>query len=356
VGTNDHFRLLQQVGGVANGSTWYDRTNYYETVPGHALDLALWLESDRMGYLLDALTPEKLENQRSVVMNERRQRVDNQPYGRALERLHELLFPTPHPYGWPVIGYMEDIAAATLDDVAAFFRGYYAPANAVVTLAGDIEPAAALDRVNRWFGDLPSGPAPVRRGVPPPSPAQLQLETQTDRIELPRLYLGFRSPAYGEREWYAGAVLAESLAGGKASAWYQDLVYRRQIAQDIGVYTYPTELEATYLVVATCKPGVTVEVLESALLAHIEAARTTGPAPVEIDRARARLLTSTFEELETLDRKADTLSQFATLFGDPGRLPREVETYLSLDAAELRDFAARYLAPESRTQITVVPA
>jgi predicted Zn-dependent peptidase len=355
VGTNDHFRLLQQVGGVANGSTWYDRTNYYETVPVHALDLGLWLEADRMGYLLDALTPEKLENQRSVVMNERRQRVDNQPYGRALERLHQLLFPAPHPYGWPVIGYMEDIAAATLDDAAEFFRGYYAPANAVITLAGDIEPADALDRVNRWFGDLPSGPAPARRRLPPSSPAQLQLETQSDRIELPRLYLGFRSPAYGEREWYAGALLAESLAGGKASAWYQDLVYRRQLAQDVGVYTYPTELEATYLVVATCKPGITVEVLESALLGHLEEARSAGPAPVEIDRARARLLTSTFEELETLDRKADTLSQFATLFGDPGRLPREVETFLSLGSAELRDFAARYLAPDSRTQITVVP-
>jgi zinc protease len=250
---------------------------------------------------------------------------------------------------------MEDIAAATLDDVAEFFRRYYAPANAVITLAGDIEPADALDRVNRWFGELPSGPAPARRRLPPASPAQLQLETQTDRIELPRLYLGFRSPAYGEREWYAGALLAESLAGGKASAWYQDLVYRRQIAQDIGVYTYPTELEATYLVVATCKPGISVEVLERALLDHLEEARTAGPASVEIDRARARLLTSTFEELETLDRKADTLSQFATLFGDPGRLPREVETFLSLDSAELRDFAARYLARDSRTQITVVP-
>jgi predicted Zn-dependent peptidase len=356
VGTNDHFRLLQQVGGVANGSTWYDRTNYYETVPVHALDLGLWLESDRMGYLLDALTPEKLENQRSVVMNERRQRVDNQPYGRALERLHQLLFPAPHPYGWPVIGYMEDIAAATLDDVAEFFRAHYAPANAVITLAGDIEPADALDRVNRWFGDLPSGPAPARRRLPPAAAAQLQIETQTDRIELPRLYLGFRSPAYGERAWYAGALLAESLAGGKASPWYQDLVYRRQLAQDVGVYTYPTELEATYLVVATCKPGIAVEVLESALLEHLAAASAAGPTPVEIDRARARLLTSTFEELETLDRKADTLSQFATLFGDPGRLPAEVETFLSLDSSELRDFAARYLAPDSRTQITVVPA
>jgi len=146
VGTNDHFRWIQQVGGVANGSTWYDRTNYYETLPSHALDLGLWLESDRMGFLLDALTPEKLETQRSVVMNERRQRVDNQPYGRALERLHELLYAPDHPYSWPVIGYLDDIARATLDDVAAFFSAWYAPGNAVLTLAGDFESAAALER------------------------------------------------------------------------------------------------------------------------------------------------------------------------------------------------------------------
>src|SRR5262245_59109840 len=158
VGTNDHFRFVQQIGGVANGSTWYDRTNYYETLPGHHLDLGLWLESDRMGFLLPAITEQNLENQRFVVMNERRQRVDNQPYGRAGERLHELLFPPDHPYHWPVIGFMEDIAAATLPEVREFFRTYYAPNNAVLTLAGDIEPERALAAVARYFGEIPSGP------------------------------------------------------------------------------------------------------------------------------------------------------------------------------------------------------
>src|SRR5688572_8881536 len=158
VGTNDHFRLVQQVGGVANGSTWYDRTNYYETLPSSHLELGLWLESDRMGFLLPAMSAEKLETQRQVVMNERRQRVDNQPYGRAFERLNELLFPADHPYHWPVIGYMEDIAAATLEDVEAFFRTWYTPDNAVLTLAGDLDPEPALALVERWFGGLPPGP------------------------------------------------------------------------------------------------------------------------------------------------------------------------------------------------------
>jgi zinc protease len=355
VGTNDHFRWIQQVGGVANGSTWYDRTNYYETLPSHALDLGLWLESDRMGFLLDALTPEKLETQRSVVMNERRQRVDNQPYGRALERLHELLYAPDHPYSWPVIGYLDDIARATLDDVAAFFSAWYAPGNAVLTLAGDFESAAALERVQAWFGSLPRGDAPPAPPAPPPAPGSLRLEAQPDRVELPRLYLGFRAAPYGSREWYAGALLAETLTGGKSSSWYQDLVYRRQIAQDVGVYTYPTELESTLLIVATCKPGVAVAELESALLDHLDGLRQTEPAEDGIDRARSRLLTSAFEELETLDRKADALSQFATYFDDPGRFRREIETYLELEPATLRDFAQLRLDPAHRAQVTVVP-
>ena len=163
VGTNDHFALIQQAGGVANGSTWYDRTNYYETLPAHEIDLGLWLESDRMGYLLPALTPEKLENQRQVVMNERRQRVDNQPYGRAFERLHELLYPTPHPYHWPVLGYMPDIEAASLDDMRGFFQRYYTPDNAVLTLSGDFDSDRTLDRIRHFFWRVPTGHRLQRR-------------------------------------------------------------------------------------------------------------------------------------------------------------------------------------------------
>ncbi|HBL28979.1 MAG TPA: peptidase M16, partial [Acidobacteria bacterium] len=158
VGTNDHFRLVQQVGGVANGSTWYDRTNYYETLPSHHLELGLWLEADRMGYLLPALTQQNLDTQRDVVMNERRQRIENMPYGMAGERLHELLYPPGHPYRWPVIGYMDDIAAATLEEVRTFFRTYYTPNNAVLSVVGDIDPDDAIVQVERWFGEIPAGP------------------------------------------------------------------------------------------------------------------------------------------------------------------------------------------------------
>ena len=194
VGPNEHFHYVQQAGGVANGSTWYDRTNYYETLPAHYLDRGLWLESDRMGFLLPALTEQQLATQREVVMNERRQRVDNQPYGRAFERLHELLYPPDHPYHWPVIGTLEDIAAARLDEVAAFFKTFYAPNNAVLTLAGDFSPGRALESVERYFGPIPRGPE-----VSPPAVALPRLDGERravveDDVRLPRVYLGYRVP------------------------------------------------------------------------------------------------------------------------------------------------------------------
>src|SRR4051812_17627191 len=236
VGTNEHFRRIQEVGGVANGSTWYDRTNYYETIPAHHLDLALWLESDRMGFFLPALTQQNLDNQRDVVMNERRQRVENQPYGRAGETMNELLYPADHPYHWPVIGYMEDIAAATLEDVRTFFGTYYTPNNAVISVVGDIEPEQALERIEAWFGNIPSGP-PVSPVVPGPPPHRdgVRRAMLPDDVSLPRVYIGFRGPAYGQPAWYTADLLAAVMAGGKSSPLYHDLVYERQIAQDIGV-------------------------------------------------------------------------------------------------------------------------
>jgi len=357
VGTNDHFRLVQQVGGVANGSTWYDRTNYYETLPAPALDLGLWLEADRMGFLLEALTEEKLANQRQVVINERRQRVDNQPYGRALERLHELLYPEGHPYRWPVIGYLDDIAAATLDDVRQFFSTHYVPANAVLTLAGDFDPAAALERVARWFGDLPAAPrpAPVAAPADPPSAGERRAELP-DEVRLPRVYLGFRAPAYGAPDWYAGSMLAAALASGKSSVLYQDLVYRRQIAQEVGVYLYPTELEATLIVVATAKPGVEAAEIERALDDHLARAAAAPPDGADLERARNQVLTNAYEQLESVEGKADLLSHYTTHFDDPGRLGSELETYHSLAPEDLRSFAARHLADDRRAVVTVVPA
>ncbi|HEY8020815.1 MAG TPA: pitrilysin family protein [Thermoanaerobaculia bacterium] len=358
VGTNDHFRYIQQVGGVANGSTWYDRTNYYETLPAHQLDLGLWLESDRMGYLLPAITEENLETQRFVVMNERRQRVDNQPYGGASERLHELLYPAEHPYHWPVIGYMEDIEAATLEDVRAFCRSYYTPNNAVLTLAGDFEPEEALARVEHYFGDIPSGPpvpplAPIVAGLQPL--ADGGREAILDDVRLPRVYFGFRAPAYGRRLWYAADLLAGILSGGKSSVLYRDLVYERQIVQDIGAYVDPTEAVATFAVIATARPGVPIETVEAAVAEHLARAAGAPPHPDDLERACNKVLTEYYSGLQKLDNRADLFSQFTTLFDDPGGLAREADRYREVTGEDVAAYAAAFLAPERGVRVTVEP-
>jgi len=352
--THEHFRQVQMVGGVANGSTWYDRTNYYETLPAHHLDLGLWLESDRMGFLLPAITQENLETQRGVVMNERRQRVENQPYGRAGERLHELLYPGDHPYHWPVIGYMEDIAAATLEEVRAFFRTYYTPNNAVLTVAGDIVPEAALERVQAWFGDIPAGPPvpPVSAPLPPLGERRVVIE---DAVRLPRSYFGFRVPAYGHRMWYAADLLAAVLSGGKSSPLYRDLVYDRQIAQDVGVHVSPYEEVATCMGVVTARPGVEVEELEEAFLSHLARAAAAPPHPEDLERARNRVLTELYSGLQKLDTRADLFSQFTTFFDDPGGVAEEADRYQQVTTEDLMELAQTCWTAEQRVAVTVVP-
>jgi len=361
VATNDHFRHVQQVGGVANGSTWYDRTNYYETVPAHQLDLALWLESDRMWFLLPAITAENLETQRQVVMNERRQRIENQPYGLAGERLRELLYPPNHPYHWPVIGYMDDLAAATLDEVRAFFRTYYAPNNAVLTLAGDLEPGAALERVEAWFGEIPAGPPvpalPALVHEPPPLPAsdaerRLLLE---DDVRLPRIYLACRTPAFGHRLWYAADLLAVVLATGKSSRLYRDLVYERQVAQDVYAYVDPFEAVGDFMVIATLRPGVEPAAVEAVIHDHLARAAGEPPTAEELAGARSRTLTDYWSAFELLTNRADSFSQYTTYFDDPGRLAGEAERYRNVAAEELQELAAGFLGPDARVVVTVVP-
>jgi zinc protease len=354
VGTTDHFRYVQQVGGVANGSTWFDRTNYYDTLPAHHLDLGLWLESDRMGFLLPAVTQENLDNQRSVVMNERRQRIDNMPYGKAGESLHELLYPGDHPYRWPVIGYMEDLEAAALEDVHSFFRRFYTPSNAVLTLAGDFDPADALARIEDWFGDLPAG-EPVPPVAAPLSPLGERRRVIADEVRLPRVYIAFRAPAYGQRGWYAGDLLASALAGGKSSRLYRDLVYDRQIAQDVGAYINPFEESAPFILIATARPGVSIETVERALVDQLESAATELVPADHLERARNRILTQYYSDLQKLDSRADLLSQFATYFDDPGALTRELEAYRDLSREELRDFVAGHGQEAERVTVTFVP-
>lgn len=356
VDTNGHFQLIQQVGGVANGSTWFDRTNYYETLPADFLDLALWLESDRMGYLLPALDEAKLDNQRNVVINERRQRVDNQPYGRAIERAHELLYPADHPYHWPVIGYLDDVRAAQLADVQSFFRAHYTPNNAVLTLTGDFVVERAWERIEHYFGDIPAGEtsAPVSRTGLAEAPGTY--EEMQDRVRAARIYLAVSMPPFGEPSWYAADLLAAVLSGGKTSPLYRELVYTQQIATDVSAFLLPTELAATFMVIATAKPETEVGELRRCLEQLLDRAISTQPSEVDMERARNRLVTALSEELQKLDQRADLLSMYTTFFDDPERIRKEIRTYASLEPGDLTEVAAEFLAPERRVVLAVVPA
>ena len=355
VGTNDHFHYVQQVGGVANGSTWFDRTNYYETLPSHELELGLWLESDRMGWLLPAMSAEKLETQRQVVMNERRQSVDNQPYGRAFERLHELLYPLPHPYHWPVIGYMEDIEAATLEEVREFFRTWYAPGNAVLTLAGDLEPAVALESVTRFFGEIPAGPVAPARPEPRADAVEPAVETLPDDVNLARVYIGYRGPAYGQREWYALDLLSTLLTAGRSSPMYLDLVHERQIAQDVGAFVFPTELDATFAVVSTARADTDPHDLRQRLLGHLRTIAERGCSDVDFERARNKVITDHVEGFQQLDQRADLIGCCATYFGDPERAGCELDHSLDLTPEDLRQAARDWLVTRDGATVIVVP-
>jgi len=354
VGTNDHFAHVQQVGGVANGSTWFDRTNYYETLPSSHLELGLWLESDRMGYLLPALTQDKLDNQRDVVINERRQRVDNQPYGRAFERLHEVLYGEGHPYSWPVLGYIPDLEATSLEDVSSFFKRFYAPSNAVLTLVGDIQPERDLHRIERYFGEIPRGPK-IEKVTAEPWQSHATREVLEDDVELRRLYIGFRAPGCHDASWRAGELLSTVLTDGKPSRLYRELVYERQLAQDISAFSFPTELDATFVIVSTARPGVETADLEEALFSVLEDEIENGIDATALERARFKTLTGLFESLQSFDQRADMLSRYTTLFDEPDSLHRVAKEYVELTSEDLRAFGRAHLGRDRSTVIEVAP-
>ncbi|HSJ23872.1 MAG TPA: pitrilysin family protein [Longimicrobiales bacterium] len=352
-----HFALIEQAGGSLNGSTWLDRTNYYETLPAHYLELGLWLESDRMGFLLPAMTQDKLDNQRDVVKNERRWRVDNQPYGDWDERLQAMMYPPEHPYHHSVIGSMEDLDAASLEDVQQFFRTYYAPNNAVLSLVGDIDVPAAKALVERYFGGIPRGadiPAlPGRTELSPTMGGEVRDTVEQD-ISLARIYHAYRTPVYGSDEFYAGLVASYVLGYGRAALLFRTLIREQQLAQDVVTYAFPIVVGSSMLVLwATARPGVDVAQLDDAVSTQIAALSDVADADVE--RAVSLIETRHLQELQTVAERADQLSMFATLFDDPGRINTELARIRAVSTADVRDFARRYLQPENRAVLTYVP-
>jgi zinc protease len=352
-----YFHPLQEAGAALNGSTNPDRTNYWEVVPTGALDLALWMESDRMGFLLPALTMQKFETQREVVLNERRQNYENRPYGLATSAILKTLFPSDHPYHWMTIGETADLQAAAFEDVREFFRTYYHPANASLVVAGDVETDDALERVRAYFEEIPPGPAPqaLRSAVELTSERRLLLE---DRIELPRLYLTWHSPAMfrdGDAEM---DLLSDLFANGKVSRLYTSLVYEQRIATEVMAFQNSRELAGFWQVVATAAPGHTLEAVQQAIDAELDRLQDEGPTADEIERGRAQTEAQFMYRLQTLGGfggKADQLNAYAVFLDDPGFFERDLARYASITADDLHRAVRKYVRKDKRVALSVVP-
>jgi zinc protease len=350
-----HFRLLEGAGASdLNGTTGFDRTNYFETVPSNQLELALWLESDRMGYLLETVDQAKLSNQQDVVRNERRQSFENRPYGIVEEALYHQLFPSNHPYYASVIGSHADIQAAKLEDVKNFFRLYYAPNNASLAIVGDFDPAATRKLVEKYFGSLKRGsPVPKINVQTPPITSERRAIVR-DRVELPRVYMAWiTSPIFqpGDADADLAALV---LGGGRSSRLFKALVYDKQIAQDVSAQQYSLTLGSVFQIEATARPGHTADEIEKAIDAELARFRDEGPAPNEVDRARNTTETRIIQGLERLGGfggVADRLNQYNHYLGNPDYLAQDIARYRRVTAATVKAFAQQQLRSNTRAVV-----
>jgi predicted Zn-dependent peptidase len=358
VGKAEHIALIQAAGGTMNGTTWLDRTNYFETVPSHQLELALWLEADRMGTLLDALSQENLDNQREVVKNEKRWSYDNRPYGSWNEKLHEHLFPPEHPYHHTTIGSMDDLNAASLDDVKEFFRTWYAPNNAVLSVVGDVEPHQVREWTRRYFGGIAANdalPEPGDLSLPPALGGERR-ETVLDKIPLPRVYFGFRAPVFGDPRLDALDVASQILAGGKGSRLHRRLVRDERIAQDVALFTLGFTGGASVTAGwATVRPGVEVSRVESAFFEELDRLTRELVSDDELTRAKALVEADELGALQRVEERADRLSMYATLFDEPDLINQMLGRYQAVGAENIRDAAAAVLRPDNRVVLTYLP-
>ncbi len=350
---------LEAAGGDNNGSTENDRTNYWINVPANSLELALFLESDRMGYLLDSMTPKAVDAQRDVVKNERRQSYENRPYGMAEILMGEMLYPESHPYHWPVIGYMDDLSAASYDDVVAFFKKYYAPSNASLVVAGDLQTATARTLIEKWFGDVKAAPAPAPMTIPGVALASVQKKTITDRVQLPRLYLAWLTPRHFEPGDAALDMVADVLAGGKNSRLFKRLVYDMQIAQDVSASQQSQSLSSSFQIVATPRPGHTVAELQKVIDEEIQKLQREPPSAHELERSVNQVESSFYNRMERVGGfggTADQLNAYFTETGDPDWFNEDLARYRALSVNDLNAAAAQFLPLDRRVELTVEPA
>src|ERR1051325_1855306 len=352
-----YFAPLQQAGALLNGSTNTDRTNYWEGVPTSALELALWMESDRMGFLLPALTRERFETQRGVVLNERRQTYENRPYGMALMALTAALFPPEHPYHWLTIGAAGDLQAMEFEDVRAFFRTYYHPANASLALAGDVDTERAFALAEEYFGDIPAGekPRPVEASAELPREIRLVLE---DRGELPRVYIAWHSPAMFAEGDAEADLLADLFANGKTSRLYRTLVYDKRLALDVSAYQHSREISSFFLLASTAAPGQSLTEITALIDERIQQLADEGPDEEEMERGLAQAEAHFMYRLQTVGGfggKSDQLNAYNVFRGNPDFFAGDLERYRAATRESVRNAARTSLAFDRRVLLSIVP-
>ena len=349
----EHMAYIQKAGGTFNGSTNWDRTNYFQVVPSNQLELVLWLESDRMMSL--NVNQENLDNQREVVKEERRWRVDNRPYGTQWEETFKRLFKV-HPYKWPVIGYMEHLNAAKLEEVKKFFDTYYVPNNAVLVIAGDIDVEKTKNLVQKYFGDIPRGKYEIKRPnvVEPPLTQQVR-DTIYDNVRLPAVFIAFRIPKDGERDFYALDLLANVLGSGRSSRLYQKLVYEKRIAQNVNVYAIGMEDAGVFKIDAYCSIGHEPEEVEREIWNEIEKIHRELITEKELQKVKNQTESQTLSNYQTVLSKADQLAHYYVIHGNTDEINHELDKILSITREEIRDSAVKYLRPENSVVLYYLP-
>src|SRR5690349_4652527 len=347
-----HDKLTEGVGGSNNGSTTNDRTNYYETIPSNYLESALWLESDRMGYLLDTLNLEKLNAQRDVVKNERRQSYDNQPYGRVSEIFSAAMYPKGHPYSWPVIGSMTDLSAASEEDVKAFFRLYYAPNNATLAVVGDFDPAQAKAWIKKYFSDLPQGQNVVRPTVAPAKLTASRRLVFEDRVQVPRLYIQY--PTVGTRQDLGLGMMSLILSGSRTARLTKALVYDSQLASQVIAFQNSDEDVGVFQVIVIPRPEHTLTEIEAAVDQVLQKFMAEGPTAEELQKAKSGLELNFLRGLESNLGKANQLLNGAVFHNNPGQFRVDYDKTLAVTAADVKRVANTYLS-RSRIVLSVVP-
>ncbi len=349
-----HFRYIQEAGGSLNGSTSIDRTNYFETVPANYIELALWLESDRMGFLLPGLTHKKLDNQKDVVMNERRQRYENQPYGLAWEKLFSNLFSPDHPYSWPTIGWMEDIAKFELDDVRNFFKTYYTPNNAALVVGGNFENKKTKEFIEKYFGNIPKGNSIPNIDAPSQKLIECKKIIHEDNVQLPRIYLGWHTEKAFDENDAALDILSDILTQSKNSRLHKLLIFDKQIAQDVSSFQYSAKLSGSFIIASTAKPGITLAELKEEITSEIKRLINDGISKDELTRAKNNVKSSFIYSLQKMELITDQINHYNFYLNEPDSFLFDLSRYEKVTAEQVAAAAKKYLL-NNYVELNIIP-